>query len=420
MTPEQLINEARNKAITLRPWYVPFLSRFVFVPREDRQPLSHDQFGRVYYNPSYVGLANQDSLVVLLIQIAEILARGFHWRGRGRDQQVWSFACLLDTASSLQRQGFKLPRESLKPEWFKFPRDKPAEAYYRLLKEIDSISIPFTVQDDRGKPVPTELEMYWSDGNLIISDPNAAIIGNMNDGDSEGLQYLLDPLFLTGIQEDMYDMASEFGIQMIGDMPDWMIRRTSEKDSVLPWHEYIRIFFGEQFAGGESSNASTYALPSLLSPILPAGVILPYYRGRTASIVIIVDTSGSMTSEMLSSAVAEIYAVLKALGIEDGIHVIPCDTTVKTIQKIIPGQRIVLEGGGGTDLAVGFDKAKEILPRPEGIVVITDGYTEWPEEAPEGMETLVVNVSRQWPEPKQKENFPVPAWSTCVEMYPLD
>ena len=43
---------------------------------------------------------------------------------------------------------------------------------------------------------------------------------------------------------------------------------------------------------------------------------------------------------------------------------------------------ISLVGGGGTDLRTGFAKVLRTQPRPDVIVVLTDGQTPWPDTRP--------------------------------------
>jgi len=49
-----------------------------------------------------------------------------------------------------------------------------------------------------------------------------------------------------------------------------------------------------------------------------------------------------------------------------------------------------LQGGGGTDMGVGIAAAGQLRPTPKIIVVLTDGFTPWPDTLPKGVESMIV------------------------------
>jgi len=48
-----------------------------------------------------------------------------------------------------------------------------------------------------------------------------------------------------------------------------------------------------------------------------------------------------------------------------------------------------LAGGGGTDMGAGVAAAAALRPRPSVVVVLTDGFTPWPEDRPRGVRVVV-------------------------------
>ena len=77
---------------------------------------------------------------------------------------------------------------------------------------------------------------------------------------------------------------------------------------------------------------------------------------------------------------------------------VPCDRDVR------------LAGGGGTDMRVGIRAAHQQRPRPDVIVVFTDGHTPWPDAPPPGSAMIAALLGRD-----RRDLPPTPAWATRVE-----
>jgi predicted metal-dependent peptidase len=81
-------------------------------------------------------------------------------------------------------------------------------------------------------------------------------------------------------------------------------------------------------------------------------------------------------------------------------------------QKTQNIRSLKVHGGGGTDMRIGIAAALESKPKPNIIVLFTDGYTEWPEQPlPGGVRLVVCLVG----EHSCDVNTP-PAWATVVKI----
>lgn len=108
---------------------------------------------------------------------------------------------------------------------------------------------------------------------------------------------------------------------------------------------------------------------------------------------VVVDTSGSISHELLKTLLAEVMGITKAVGSAHGIVVIACDSVAypaKKVRKALDVQRLQLPGGGGTDMRQGITAALSIKPRPDAIVIVTDGETPWPATKPLGCDNFIV------------------------------
>jgi predicted metal-dependent peptidase len=91
------------------------------------------------------------------------------------------------------------------------------------------------------------------------------------------------------------------------------------------------------------------------------------------------------------------------------------DAAVQTVQQVTSARQINLVGGGGTDMGAGLAAAARLRPRPSVIVVLTDGMTPWPLEAPKGTQVVVGLIGnrnqggRVWAAPHWARVVPIDA-----------
>lgn len=124
----------------------------------------------------------------------------------------------------------------------------------------------------------------------------------------------------------------------------------------------------------------TYQRPSRRAASSPS-VILPALRRPGVEVAVICDTSASVTDHQLGLAVAEIDGLLAAIGTRS-VTVLAVDTAVNAVSRVARGGDVVLAGGGGTELGAGLEAVAELRPRPQVVVVVTDGFTPWPDQPP--------------------------------------
>lgn len=138
----------------------------------------------------------------------------------------------------------------------------------------------------------------------------------------------------------------------------------------------------------------TYRRPSRRASVVP-DVVLPSLRQPLPQVALVIDTSGSMSDAMLGQALGEVTGVLRSLGVaRRNLRVIACDARAYRAQRVRDLGAIRLEGGGGTDMGTGLDAAAALRPRPDLIIVLTDGYTPWRSAPPPGIRVVVGLMDR--------------------------
>jgi predicted metal-dependent peptidase len=168
-------------------------------------------------------------------------------------------------------------------------------------------------------------------------------------------------------------------------------------DPVVDWRKELASIIRKTFASVSGLRDYTYKRPSrrqtALNQSSGSKIIYPAMRQPAPpQISIVIDTSGSMSDEMLNWALSEAKAVLATRGSTNrAINVISCDARATT-QKVTNISQVQLVGAGGTDMRVGIKETMEQRPKPDAVIVISDGFTPWP-DAPLKGTTLIVALT---------------------------
>jgi len=138
----------------------------------------------------------------------------------------------------------------------------------------------------------------------------------------------------------------------------------------------------------------TYSRRSRRQSALP-NVVLPGTRRPIPNVALVIDTSGSVDDELLGWALGEVDGALRGLGVTgSSVTVLACDAAGHTVARVRNARDAKLAGGGGTDMRVGIAEAGLLRPRPDVIVVFTDGYTPWPDQPPLGSAVIAAMLGR--------------------------
>nr|WP_307854671.1 VWA-like domain-containing protein [Micromonospora sp. C31] len=168
-----------------------------------------------------------------------------------------------------------------------------------------------------------------------------------------------------------------------GDVPQGWRRWAEEAfHPPQPWRELLGAAVRSAASGAGGGEDYTYGRPSRRSVGVP-GVVLPSLRRKPPRVCVVVDTSGSVSDAELGSALLEVAAISRAVGgRRDLVSVLSCDAAARVLHPLCRAEEIPLVGGGGTDLRTGLARALRTRPRPDVVVVLTDGQTPWPAAQP--------------------------------------
>nr|WSS71776.1 VWA-like domain-containing protein [Streptomyces sp. NBC_01175] len=187
-----------------------------------------------------------------------------------------------------------------------------------------------------------------------------------------------------------------------------------------PWRELLGAAVRAAASAPGTGEDYVYGRPARRSAAVP-GAVLPSLRRRPTRVVVVIDTSGSVSDAELGSALLEVAAISRAVGgRRDLVGVLPCDAAAGRVRPLCGGTAgVELLGGGGTDLRTGFSRALESRPRPDVVVMLTDGQTPWPSRRPP-CRTVVGLFGRHHRRSSYDESDPEytpdgpPAWARVV------
>lgn len=148
--------------------------------------------------------------------------------------------------------------------------------------------------------------------------------------------------------------------------------------------------------------APTYARPSrrTFGPF-----VLPVYRTPSPTVAMVLDTSASMQEKDIGDCLASVHGAVESLG---RVLAVPCDSEAYDVVEVhhVDDLRPFLKGGGGTSMRAGLARAEQ--EDPDAIVVVTDGGTKWPAEAPAVPVIIVLT---------EDSPMPLPEWAEVVRTF---
>lgn len=146
------------------------------------------------------------------------------------------------------------------------------------------------------------------------------------------------------------------------------------------WQDRLKAVARQAIVRVRGDKNTTYRRLSRQSIVSNCAVIKPNTYDVVPTVVVVCDTSGSMGSgsaSRLERALSECESIIKS----QKVHALflDCDANVYGKAQEIKSLRTAkVSGGGGTDMRVGVLAAKNTKPKPDIIVLLTDGDTPWP------------------------------------------
>lgn len=352
--------------------------------------LGVDEHGRLYHCEE-VPWTFQETVAVLGHEMMHIVLRDAK-RRTGRDPIRWNVACDLAINSILKQGQWNLPNDGVWPSKLGYPENLTAEEYYTLLQA-----------DGRGGEGDGEKGVTYGQCGSVAGNENEGEEGEPTDGNG-----------MTDLELDA--VAARVAQEIVKNRGSVPAALSAWADSVLnptvPWTNVLRSNV-KRCLTIVSGGASDFSFQQANDRRESGDLILPKLVTYKPEVLVYLDTSGSMSDEELLQGVGEVSGVVRHLA--QRITVKTLDTEIHETYKIATAKALVgkpLSGRGGTDMRVALDDAMKNQPRPNIIVIFTDGDTPWPDQAPRGAQ-VVVCLTRGASDSTRND---VPQWAKVVQV----
>ena len=416
---DELLRFSRAYCAERLPWFSPIIFSCKIQQTEKVPVAAIDKNLNIYFNPKAVEAIDKSSrnekdtlsqLGFLWIHEVSHILREHADRAKdlGVQADVWNLAADLEINDS-DWEGLKAPEifPGQFPKNYKFPEGKIAEEYYGMLgggeQENSNNENTNSSDGDReegdkggkeGGDEGNDNQEGQGNGGQDSDDSNegqgegsgqhdegSGVHGQARSwevGDEEG--QTLDDMEVEQIRRSVaQEMKSSHSR---GDIPGSWGRWIDDKlEPKIDWRKKMRHRMSVAIATGMGSRIDfSYARPSrrqsIYQPIIP-----PSLSGnQSARVAVVVDTSGSMGAGLLAQCVAEVCNILDAFQVP--VTVIPCDAKaydpIEIANQSDYTKLMKLPGGGGTNMIVGIEAALNLKPKPDSILVLTDGETPFP------------------------------------------
>lgn len=315
--------------------------------------------------------------------------------GADPDLKAWNWAADAEINDDLVAGGWDLPESPVLPSTLGQPDGKLAEEYYRAQQQQGGQGGGAGAKPKGGKGkacagggaggcAPPDAEGPragggWCGGCAGRPVPGEAEAAAQETGRTEAEMARIE----RATAEAVRDYAAKHPGKLPGGWARWA--EVSLTPPKVPWQTLLQRAVRAAVAYRAGAVDYRYDRPARRQAAVGYGngrPIFPALRSPVPRVACAIDTSGSMTGEILATVIGEARGVLRAVRAD--VQLVACDAQVHALKPVqrweqIPG---LLKGGGGTDFRPVFDALARAKPRPEVVIVMTDLYGPAPELTP--------------------------------------
>lgn len=373
----------RSEILKTYPFFGRLLLRMPFGIRECET--AYTDMRRIVFDPDFVQRLSDDELCFVMLHELMHCVLKHCIRGRGKIGLLYNIACdivvnsiILDAMGVEKMVIDKSEAMHLAPNK-KEGRDYSAEEVYEMLIQ--------STKDDKGK---LKLSEGWSD--------------NHGEWEKLGEDSLTGSVWDSYVKEAGNFVGKGTGIPGAVQRHIENVYRTPKISWKQILHDYIQNdSYDYSFSRPDKRLSGEYVIPSFVED---------EYVKKLDKVYYFIDTSGSVSDKAVTEAFEEIKDAMQQIGNVSG-KVFFFDSIVSEpfeFENIDDIEAMKPIGGGGTDFHNIFRSIEESDEddMPKVVIVITDGYADFPEEEEAG------DIPVIWLIVDSKVEAP---WGECLHIY---
>jgi predicted metal-dependent peptidase len=346
---ERKVGKAKALLILDHPFFGVGVSRRPIIYTDSVPTAAMAATGQMYINPAFVADGTPENGPLTVRNLMFLLAHeALHYmlchglRRKHRDPRAWNIAA-----------------------------DKVINDTLIDAKVGDFIAGGVTMRDARNYAAE---ELYDENDNENDNENGGGGIGDDigDPTDADGNQLDDSQIRQIEAQVKIEVVQAAKAAKSVGKLPSSIERIVDQIVNVTtPWHDVLERFMVSKIKDGYS-----WSRPN--RRFIAKNIYIPGtdYKPKMGTLVIGVDTSGSIDQEVLNYFGGHINRILSTCNPESVI-VVYCDAKVQAVDEYAPDDypvQLVAHGGGGTSFKPVFDYIDDNNIEPECVVYLTDGY----------------------------------------------
>lgn len=335
----------------------------------------------LYWNPDFFNKLSSDEQKAVLEHECLHLVYFHPGRGSGRDHQLWNLAIDMVVNQMIQN----LPADHINIDTFpelNLPTKANAEHYYEIMKkrmskykiEMQGCGTGNSGKDGGGDGEGPSIKITRPDGSSITIKPvDSHDKWNDEDSTSKGGISELDRQVIRQAIQDAYETSKDQG-----HLPGEVLQQIKDllKPPTIPWNEQLKKYVGNSVRAGTKSTWKR------LSRRIPLEEFKGKARTRKIKLVVVTDTSGSVSEAEYQDFIGELRGIQKVYRTQ--FTMIECDAQVQKVYQLPASGPIEVDfkGRGGTAFEPAFDYVLKHRLNPTVLIYMTDLYGSFPEKPP--------------------------------------